>query len=100
MDDRRFDALTRALARGSSRRAALKGLFGGLVGGAALATRLDGAGAQGCESDTQCSNGFHCCSGTCRQCCTAEDCPNEREDECGVAFCDDGLCSEVSACTG
>lgn len=36
MDDRRFDALTRSLAAGASRRRVLKGLFGGLIGGAAF----------------------------------------------------------------
>jgi hypothetical protein len=36
MDDRRFDALARSLAAGASRRLVLKGLFGGIIGGAAL----------------------------------------------------------------
>ncbi len=36
MDDRRFDALTRSLAAGASRRNVLKGLLGGLAGAAAF----------------------------------------------------------------
>jgi LPXTG-motif cell wall-anchored protein len=56
MDDRRFDAWTRSLAAGTSRRNVLKGLFGGLVGGAAVATRLDRAGAQQtCEVAEDCT---------------------------------------------
>lgn len=35
MDDRRFDSLVKALAKGKSRRSVLKGLFG--LGGAAIA---------------------------------------------------------------
>ena len=56
MDDRRFDALTRALARGSSRRTALKGLVGGLLGGAVMTTRLDRAGAQSHARGTAIAN--------------------------------------------
>ena len=65
MDDRRFDALTRALAHGSSRRTALKGLFGGVIGGVALTTRLDRAGA-GVEMpcDPPCAG--ICCNGVAR----------------------------------
>ena len=126
MDDQRFDALTRAFARGSSRRTAIQGLFGGLVGGVAVATRLDLAGAQ-----TPCGecpeNRPICCGdiegGTCTtQCCSNDDCGGDfclfiggdphnsvcvecvADDDCGqpdactLPACIDNVCSEVSGC--
>ncbi len=42
MDGQRFDNLTRALARGSSRRGVIKGLMGGALGGALAVTRRVG----------------------------------------------------------
>ncbi len=50
MDKVKFDALTRAFATGTSRRTAIKGIFGGVIGGVAVATRLDFAGAQQCRT--------------------------------------------------
>ena len=46
MDDKKFDALTRSLAGGASRRGVLKGLFGGMAGSAAAAAGLRRASAQ------------------------------------------------------
>ncbi len=96
MDDRSFDALTRALARGSSRRTALKALFGGVVGGVALTTRLDHAGAQAC--DPPCPG--ICCNGECApQCCSAADCDPFAEDECRITICDEtGHCASIAEC--
>ena len=50
MDDKRFDALTRSLAEGTSRRKVLKGLLGGLVGGAAVKLALIRPGAGSAEA--------------------------------------------------
>jgi hypothetical protein len=96
MDDRQFDALTRALARGSSRRTALKGLLGALVGGVALTTRLDKAGAQAC--DPPCPG--ICCNGECApQCCSAVDCDPFAENECRTTICDEtGHCASIAEC--
>ena len=69
MDDRRFDAWTRSLASGLSRRKVLKGLIGGAVLGGAAATGLDEVAAQGCPdgqflcNDTCCPNANNCCGG-------------------------------------
>src|SRR5690349_7713647 len=88
MDDQRFDALTRALARGSSRRTALKGLFGGLVGGVAIATRLDQASA-GVPDECDCvavpCKSLTCVSGECvyQDLCT---------DACTVCNTETGAC--------
>jgi LPXTG-motif cell wall-anchored protein len=79
MDDRRFDALTRAFARGTSRRTAIKGLFGGVVGGVAVATRLNPAGAQSCTPET-----------------VLDDCP--LPDACTTATCLNGTCDYDGGC--
>ena len=52
MDDRRFDALTRSLASGISRRKVLKWLFGGAVLGGAAAGRVEDAAASHCDTDS------------------------------------------------
>ena len=65
MDDRRFDALTRTFASGASRRNLLKGMVGAIFGGAAVATRLDSAGAQGCTVVEECEDGNPCTTNTC-----------------------------------
>jgi len=119
MDDQRFDALTRALARGSSRRTALKGLFGGLIGGAALVTRLDNASAQACEIDSDCPSYAnqcgtnHCTDGFCvpvsncaqnEQCCGFDTAGAHcatccSDDQCGGCHaCIDGTCQELDCC--
>jgi hypothetical protein len=70
MDDRRFDALTRSMATGLSRRKVLKGLFGGAVLGGAAASGLDQVAAQTCPegqflcNGACCPNANNCCGGT------------------------------------
>jgi LPXTG-motif cell wall-anchored protein len=114
----KFDALTRAFATGTSRRTAIKGLFGGAVGVAVATTRLDRAGAQSCTPETvlescplpdECTTavcvqegetwvcayeggcgGDYCCGGTCQACCDSSDCG-------GCDICDSGTC--ISGCT-
>src|SRR5680860_540254 len=77
MEDKRFDALTRSLAQGTSRRRMLKGLFGGLVGGAAVsvvgaqrASAADRALGESCTTEDTCISPnictvVACVSGTC-----------------------------------
>ncbi len=76
MDDQRFDAITKALATGTSRRAVIRRLgaaFGGALGlGAAggLAAPKGDKPTKCYGGGSQCTNGKQCCSGTCtnRQC--------------------------------
>lgn len=126
MDDRRFDALTRAFARGASRRTAIKGLFGGAVGVAVASTRLNPAGAQRtCTPDTvladcplpdtcttatcepsgeayycayrTCPGGI-CCNGVCQtECCDASHCG--ACETCNGGFCE-YACSDCARCEG
>jgi Stigma-specific protein, Stig1 len=117
----RFDALTRAVARGSSRRGALKALAGGAVGGlAALAgggaaaaprpkpgccpsghpvlcgltctdTKADPANCGGCGHS--CDAGTVCANGVCAAppCTSPADCGSPN-DPCQVATCAGGQC--------
>jgi len=121
MDKLKFDALTRAFATGTSRRTAIKGLFGGAAAVAVATTRLDRAGAQGysctpatvlddCPLSDECSwatceadgeayfcvyhggcGNGHCCNGACQECCDSSDCG-------GCEVCNSGVCEY--ACTG
>ena len=116
MDKVKFDALTRAFATGTSRRTAIKGLFGGAVGVAVAGTHLSGARAgrdmtctpgtvlsdcplqNECESATCADNSCvysggcqgECCGGVCQECCDSSDCD-------GCEVCDSGTC--IFACT-
>src|SRR5690348_14714197 len=89
MDDRRFDAWTRSLASGLSRRKVLKGLIGGAVLGGAAATGLDEVAAQGCPdgqflcNDTCCPNANNCCGG--ETCCPPGQC-NQTVGACCESF--------------
>jgi LPXTG-motif cell wall-anchored protein len=126
MDKLKFDALTRAFATGTSRRTAIKGLFGGAAAVAVATTRLDRTGAQGTpcspgsvEADcgtppdectiVQCLQGtgteqFFCSytseCGETRRCCDggycAECCDNSDCGEGTCSICDSGIC--VSTC--
>ncbi len=94
MDIRKFDDLTRSMAAGKSRRTVIKGLFGGVVGGIAIAGRpAYGALAQDtCEIDDDCETGI-CCGGVCAniQCCIDDEDPNARCSEgtsCFEGYCD------------
>ncbi|MGH2558473.1 MAG: hypothetical protein ACRDJH_05360 [Thermomicrobiales bacterium] len=93
MDDCRFDDLTRALARGRSRRQVLAGLVGGMAAGltalrgadvGARAARNQPAGSP-CTRLTECAS-LHCVDGVC--CDTA--CTGQCES------CATGACSPVS----
>ena len=97
MDTRKFDDLTRSLAAGKSRRTVIKGLFGGVVGGIAIAGRpAYGALAQlGCGSDDQCEADEICCEGVCAaiECCIGDDDPNAR---CAEGYtCFEGVCDPI-----
>src|SRR5690242_5859203 len=89
MDDRRFDALTRAMAQGSSRRTAIKGLLGGVLGGATLGRTLMPASAQPvCEIDADCPEPCSVCvQGQCVPICDGPD----------VICCDD-ICYNGNSC--
>lgn len=98
MDDRRFDALTRALAGGTSRRTAIKGLFGGAVGGIAVATRLGKVGAQPppeCETVLDCSLPDTCTTATC------DFDESAQKSYCHFLYCDGYCCengTEIGTC--
>lgn len=118
MDDKRFDAWTRLLAEGHTRRKVLKIFAGGAILGGAAATRLDQATAQCPErqvlcndicvdlgSDaancgacaTQCSAGLLCCAGICQECCSTDDCePCERCIDGGA--CQPLDCGDCATC--
>jgi len=82
MDKQKFDALTRAFATGTSRRTAIKGIFGGAVGVAVATSRLNPTGAQGTP---------------CAPATVLEDCvlPNE----CTIATCEQGVGTEAFFCS-
>ncbi|CAA9551503.1 MAG: conserved hypothetical protein with Kelch motif [uncultured Thermomicrobiales bacterium] len=66
MDGQRFDDLTRALAAGTSRRRVLKGLLGGIGGGAlALAGATKGDAARLRPLGANCNRDDKCASGVC-----------------------------------
>ena len=66
MDDKRFDAVTKALAGGASRRTALRALFGGSLATLLVGHRIAPAAAD-CRANTQkCDLPTECCSGRCR----------------------------------
>ncbi len=121
MDDQRFDALTRALARGSSRRTALKGLFLGVVGGVSLTMRQDRAGAQTeCVDSSDCNPCQECIEGECSypvsypdglccgtegnyycspECCSSDNCEPIYENQCGISICNgSGYCEGITTC--
>lgn len=91
MDRQRFDAITRKLARTSSRRSALAVLGGGVV----AAVAVPGAAAkrrphwrrrwmgQVCTREHRCRYGAECIDGRCA-------CPPEQE-QCGADCCPPGL---------
>lgn len=100
MDDRRFDALTRALGRGGSRRALLKGLLGlgGITAIGAILRNSAPVEAQRRPTPTprvpQCpGNQIPCGDGCC--------CPSGTE-ECGSACCPTNLaqCCDGACCYG
>ena len=82
MDKQKFDALTRAFATGTSRRTAIKGIFGGAAAVAVAATRLDRAGAQGTP---------------CTPVTVLDDCP--LPDACTQAQCLQGVGTEAYFCS-
>jgi len=128
MDQRKFDELTRTMALGKSRRSVIKGLFGGVVGGIAIAGRpAYGALAGlevGCGSDAECTGDEICCEGVCAaiECCIGDTDPNARcpegtscfegicdpiilgcgnDTECaGDEICCEGVCAAIECCIG
>jgi hypothetical protein len=66
MDGRRFDILTKTLATGVSRRAALRTLVGGVPCGVLAVLGVREGSAQTCrEAGRPCSKNANCCSGVC-----------------------------------
>ena len=97
MNDERFDALTRTLAAGVSRRQVLKYLGGSLTGGllAFLGVREAAADAPGCKRNGKtCRRDDQCCSGACIDgTCQTFVCrelfePCEYDSDCCAAICD------------
>ncbi len=100
MDDRRFDALTRALAQGSSRRTALKGLIGGLVGGIAVTTGTGRAGAgvvEECDCPVVACQSVRCEGESCIYEDNCEDACTQCNTSTGV--CDPKICGPCEACS-
>jgi hypothetical protein len=93
MDQDRFDNLTRALARGTSRRQALKLLGGSLAGGLLSFLGVGDAAADDCKRNGKaCKKNKQCCSGNCADGFCAPLCPPC--DACST--CSGGTC--VSRC--
>jgi hypothetical protein len=94
MDNRRFDALARAVGgKGTSRRGALKALVAAAVGGV-LAGRSRGASAQ-CEPlGSECTTGAECCSGGCVDgtCCRRNGAACAANGVCCSGNCSSGKC--------
>ena len=98
MDKKKFDELTRTLAAGQSRRSVIKGLFGGVVGGIAVAGRpAYGVLAQSvpCSDAEPCADGYICCAGYCSglECCIDNPDPNATCPE-GTS-CFEGQCDPI-----
>ena len=97
MDTRKFDDLTRSLGAGKSRRTVIKGLFGGVVGGIAIAGRPSyGAFAQAlaCNDETPCPIGYGCVEGICQQ--ILPGCIDDTDCETGI--CCSGVCQQIACC--
>ncbi len=97
MDTRKFDDLARSLATGKSRRSMIKGLFGGVVGGVAVAGRPAygalAAQSVACDDANPCPADYICCAGVCSglECCIDNPDPNATCPEgtsCFEGFCD------------
>ena len=76
MDGQRFDRITRAMARGVSRRGAVKGVLGGALAAAlGRVATSDAEANHGRPNGSTCISGEHCASGNCdpktRRCATA-----------------------------
>ncbi|CAA9582508.1 MAG: hypothetical protein AVDCRST_MAG19-4204 [uncultured Thermomicrobiales bacterium] len=105
MDDRRFDDLARALSGGPApRRAALRLLGGGALGGLlAVLGREDAAAA--CRAPSKvCARDSQCCSKRCSRkgrclCTKAAHCPKPAR-ACEVAVCAGGRCGTAPAPAG
>lgn len=102
MDPQRFDAFTRTLGSGQSRRRLLKTLTGGAIAVVAAAVGLDRTAAHQLRSvGNSCNTNSDCASGLCVQegrtrkichCVTPADCPPST-DVCHAASCSAGACS-------
>jgi hypothetical protein len=108
MDRDRFDDLTRAMAKGASRRDVLKGMLGGVAAGAAVITLPEMVGAQDTciEPGGECemAEGAVACCGS--YTCFEALCDNARgcwevEDECDDQFpcCDETMTCVEGTCT-
>ena len=98
MDNRKFDDLTRSLAAGKSRRTVIKGLFGGVVGGIAIAGRpAYGAMAQvlACDDENPCPGDYTCVEGVCQL--DVQSC--ESDADCiDIGMCCAGVCRDMECC--
>jgi hypothetical protein len=106
MDHQRFDALTMALAGGTSRRRVLKGVLASVAGGAVLSGREALAGEPVCigpggtcsavssAGAVPCCEGLLCCENApdfCAECC--------KDDDCGSGeICCGGACAAIECC--
>ena len=125
MKEQRFDALTRSLTRGASRRGTIRLLVGGALGGLLTDFGAPHAGAMHFDCrhvGKRCRHGQQCCSGRCRgpkghKTCRAHDVSvcKSGQDSCSVGslFCgsdlgcrcftttgDAGFCGTNPVCSG
>jgi hypothetical protein len=109
VDDRRFDSLTRSIARGASRRAVIKGLLG--LGGAALTGTVVAEGTEARTAGTRtriapppaptCPTGEGTCGGTTSAHCCPHGrcfdgvcCADPATEPCGSGCCPTGKCTD------
>jgi hypothetical protein len=104
MDQNAFDDLTRALARGTSRRQALKLLGGSLAGGLLAVLGVGEAAADDtCKPiGKKCKKNSQCCSGNCANGTCAPTCPsaNVCGSTCLTAPCDANQCLTCDPTSG
>jgi hypothetical protein len=110
VDDKRFDGLTRAIARGASRRSVLKGLLG--LGGAAITGTIAANGTDARTAGTrvsippppppECPSGTgKCADGSCcpyGRCYDGHCCPYDGTEWCGTVCCGEGQCTTSGGC--
>ena len=102
MDGKQFDAISKQVASGISRRAALRGLLGAAAGLALTSKAASPLRAQSDPEDpcANCADGTICCDGSpsyCGVCCGDADCPGC--ETCAAGTCQAVVCGECEVCS-
>jgi hypothetical protein len=74
LDDRQFDDMTRVVGLQSNRRSMLKAAAGGVLGLVGLSALTDGALAEKCKKDKDCSSNKVCANKKCVECKSDRNC--------------------------